>query len=309
MENIHCKINGVCVATMKRKVCLVLCIVGICALVGVVLALVVVRRNIHQPCRLQQASTKYTRRFPPYVNIPARMIGLKRHLKHRGAKTFKRLQQYHPNIQIHYGVHGEDESKKSFEQSEFHRLNLHKLPNVMFTPGEMGCCASHLQCYEEMERNNIPLMFIYEDDVLPMDTQYSVIVEKVLQAVRRRRLDIVFFGHMDPLRKDTGLVVPRWSFCMHAYAVTLHGAKKILNDVRQYGWNEPIDMTLFQEQKRHKCRSGLVNHHHVEGTLQTPVRFRGKRTPNKRSYGCVAQDNDMGTTIKNADKILTWKAW
>ena len=150
-------------------------------------------------------------------------------------------------------------------------------------------------------------MFIYEDDVCPVDTYYATLLDAVVHD-HMHDYDMLFFGHMDPLKGNIKkLVVPQWSYCMHAYVLTLRAATRILKDISKHSWNEPIDMELNHKQKRHKLKSGLVNQNYI-AKHYGPILFDGNPIANKRSYGCVAQDNSMMTSIKQSH-LQSWSSW
>jgi hypothetical protein len=117
-------------------------------------------------------------------------------------------------------------------------------------------------------------------------------------------------GHMEKegVDDEASILVPRWSYCMHAYALTIDAARRILDDASRHGWNEPIDITLNHHSHRTRLQSGLVNRQAVARAYGSPVTFNGAPAPNKRSYGVVCQRNELLTSIKTRE-LQPWRRW
>lgn len=277
--------------TVRRCVAFVLVLTATIMGIAAVAALVSARREA-RPRRLLLVDGDAFR-------VPAYVIGLKRHWELRGARTMRRLRRAgHVDLRPHYGTDGWADPGAD---GEFRRLNLFKRPGIMHTRGERGCSASHLRVYERMVRDDVPRAVVYEDDALPCD-DYADYLPTLLDLARP--FDLVLIGHMhpDPGRRSDALVVPGNSYAYHAYTITLAGARTVLDDARRHGWWEPIDMTAGKfADRRMRLRRGLANHR----AASRPRTFEGRRRANGRSYGFVAQDGALGTSIKEK-RIVTW---
>ena len=230
--------------------------------------------------------------------VPAFVIGLDRHWKDRGRITMRRLRDAgHTDLTRFRGT---DAFTDPDADEVFRRFKLVKRPKIMHTRGERGCSASHLRLYTHMIRHGIPRAVVYEDDAQPCD-DYAAYFPAILRLAAP--YDLVLIGHMARNPGPRGeLVVPGGSFAYHAYVISLAGARKTIRDVERHGYWEPIDMTAgkFADTRIGLTRA-LANHRAARG----PIRFGGRPRSNGRSFGFVAQDGRLGTSIKSA-KIERW---
>ncbi len=128
-------------------------------------------------------------------------------------------------------------------------------------PGELACSLSHRMLYEEMMKHHWKRVLVLEDDVLPLyDNMHNL--PAAIQELPED-WELVYFGYLKHERVTTGLKLKQffykiisamglmaWSYkmvsnllpkpfsahlkkagfhdCTHAYAVSLSGAKKLL---------------------------------------------------------------------------------
>ena len=144
--------------------------------------------------------------------------------------------------------------------------------------GEIGCSLSHMAIYEKMIKENIPQAIIFEDDIV-LKEDFLPTVNALLKKVPTE-IDIVKLGHgrakfrwwqksfditeKYEIQRMYGLVAR-----VHAYFITLDGAKKILSK------NQPIiraldDVTgdfIFGEHELYCMNPPLVDFLDVESTI------------------------------------------
>jgi glycosyl transferase, family 25 len=129
-------------------------------------------------------------------------------------------------------------------------------------PGELACSLSHRMVYEEIVKHNWTKVLILEDDVVPLHDNLTVIIntlnelpadwellylgylknETITPALRRKQFfykllsalglmkwSFIMVSNMLPRKYSTHLKKAGFHDCTHAYAVTLNGAKKLLD--------------------------------------------------------------------------------
>ena len=108
------------------------------------------------------------------------------------------------------------------------------------TKGEMGCLASHVDLWHKCIDLDSPVM-IFEDDVIVHDT----FDEQQIEAIINEGCDALYLGHKDmapesAIDLDGGLVVPGFAYLNHAYVVTPHACRVLLDGLKFWG-GIPVD--------------------------------------------------------------------
>lgn len=98
-------------------------------------------------------------------------------------------------------------------------------------PGEIGCMVSHIKIWERIVAEGLERTLILEDDFNP-NGNISLLEEP------KTDFDLAYLGR-HKLNKDANeislggsWVEPVASYCLHAYVLTLSGAKKLLNNYK-----------------------------------------------------------------------------
>jgi GR25 family glycosyltransferase involved in LPS biosynthesis len=94
------------------------------------------------------------------------------------------------------------------------------------------CCSglTHTSAWEHIVQNNIPFACIFEDDIFFHKDWHSLAPKFYEQT--DKNIDVVFFGSQGAGPRDKPMITSYPVFCIHAYMVTLEGAKKLLHAIR-----------------------------------------------------------------------------
>ena len=99
------------------------------------------------------------------------------------------------------------------------------------TPGKMGCLLSHLTVLKTIVDQEIELATIFEDDAF-FHPDWAIL-SRIYFEETPADFDVIFMGNsVDSLRAgvpNPALVLTDSCFSLHAYAVTLTGAKRLLD--------------------------------------------------------------------------------
>jgi len=101
------------------------------------------------------------------------------------------------------------------------------------TAGRKAQAASHSSLWKRIVDESIPYMTIFEDDCLPHKDLGSELGSKFWNDTPKS-FDIIYIGNaMNPsdpyIHDSSALVVPTVSFSLHAYILSLEGAKRLLS--------------------------------------------------------------------------------
>jgi GR25 family glycosyltransferase involved in LPS biosynthesis len=119
------------------------------------------------------------------------------------------------------------------------------------TPSHKGCCYSHFALWKQMITLNIPYLIIFEDDALANLELPNGLGQKFWEATPKK-FDLLYMGSMmnqsDPQLSDPDkLIVQVPTATMHAYIITLEGAKKIFDLAHQQIKNG-VPLAMFDVQ-------------------------------------------------------------
>jgi GR25 family glycosyltransferase involved in LPS biosynthesis len=135
---------------------------------------------------------------------------------------------------------------------------------IQFSPslgkGHKGCCYTHMREIKRMIDEEAPFRVFFEDDALGHLDLSNGLGQKFWDATPKD-FDMLYLGNMmnvaDPaLNSPDALVVQRPTYCMHAYMLTLKGAKHIWDLAKQInaaGENLimlDIQMVMWQTQNK-----------------------------------------------------------
>lgn len=95
--------------------------------------------------------------------------------------------------------------------------------------GEIGCTLSHLYCWQDIVRRELPTAAVLEDDVVLTDD----FLQRLLRGLAAVSgwFDLLYLGRLpqEPDRgSDTGFAVPGYSHCTYGYLLTLRAARLLL---------------------------------------------------------------------------------
>lgn len=143
---------------------------------------------------------------------------------------------------------------------------------VSFNPelgkGHKGCSYTHMAEWKKMIDEGVPYRVFFEDDALGHLDLPKGLGQKFWDATPKD-FDILYIGNMmnpnDPELNDPNKLVVRVpTYCLHAYIVTLEGAKKLfalakeMNQKLQHLAMLDIQLVLWQQQEKIKwyCWNG-----------------------------------------------------
>jgi len=99
------------------------------------------------------------------------------------------------------------------------------------TRGEIGCALTHYWVWEEIVSNQYSQVLILEDDVVLEDD----FIQKLKKIEVPKDMDFLYVGRRDCMSKEPeqevnkDIVIPKYSYGLHGYILTLEGAKKLLS--------------------------------------------------------------------------------
>jgi GR25 family glycosyltransferase involved in LPS biosynthesis len=196
--------------------------------------------------------------------------------------------------------------------------NLGVVFNSSLGKGHKGCSYSHMAQWKDMIDNNIPYRILFEDDALGHLDLPKGLGQKFWDATPKD-FDILYLGNMmnphDPELSDPNkLVVQIPTYCLHAYLITLEGAKRLFQLAKEMNaGNEPLNMldiqlVFWQQQGKIKwyCWNGTWTQKSFptfdEGLPWQA--FQDVITPQKDT-GLFWQNMRVGTTLEHPTLQLT----
>jgi GR25 family glycosyltransferase involved in LPS biosynthesis len=118
--------------------------------------------------------------------------------------------------------------------------------------GQRGCALTHVSILKKMVSENIPAVFVLEDDVVLCEN-FSHEFEKFFHD-DDLKYDIVYVGNQHDKIKTNELKINRPTFCTHAIIYTLEGAKNILKHIQEVGLYV-YDIVLIQADIKNKLKT------------------------------------------------------
>ena len=193
-------------------------------------------------------------------------------------------------------------------------------------PGHKGCSYSHMKAWKDMIDEGVPYRIFFEDDALGHLNLPKGLGQEFWDATRIRMsglpsksFDILYLGNMmnpgDPTLMDPAVkVVQLPTYCLHAYMVTLEGAKtmwKLAQAMNAAGQPlQMLDIQLVQWQLDKKIQWLCWNGTSTQKSFPTfdeglPWQaFPDVITPQKDT-GLFWQNMRVGTTLEHPTLQLT----
>jgi GR25 family glycosyltransferase involved in LPS biosynthesis len=97
-------------------------------------------------------------------------------------------------------------------------------------PGEIGCALSHLSVWKDAHEKKYEKILILEEDFLKKS---PYIFNKFIEELDKQEWDLCYLGR-NKIREDKSdvsenLVIPDYSYCLHAYLLSKSGIEKLIN--------------------------------------------------------------------------------
>ena len=108
-------------------------------------------------------------------------------------------------------------------------------------PHQIGCWQSHFQIWKKMIRENKKQLLIFEDDC-SFVVDFKEKLNESLEFIKNKNVDICFLGYSGAninIQNNFSLIRGGCPRCLHAYILTLNGAKKLVNKMEIIDF--PID--------------------------------------------------------------------
>lgn len=164
--------------------------------------------------------------------------------------------------------------------------------------GQQGCLLSHLGVWQLMMTHNIQQAVIFEDDVM-FHSEWHELAPKYFQ-MTPCEFDVLFMGTQLDFGVDTEVArVP--TYCLHAYVLTLHGAKLLYERVTRCPRGvRTIDCMLIEDMRGHVYRGDQLPFRWWvwNGLKHAEPGMLKHRHWGKRNMGLVYQDVELGTDVK-----------
>ena len=147
------------------------------------------------------------------------VINLDRHaVRYRETCAFMEKAGF-TNIQRFPAIDGFTEPPETFDK--------YKMPRSL-APGLKGCAASHLTIWQQfIDADSRPYLFVAEDDMLP-HSDFATLFPQ-FWAETPESFDMVFVGHQERNASTTAKLISVPTYCTHAYIISKHGAKKLID--------------------------------------------------------------------------------
>lgn len=134
------------------------------------------------------------------------------------------------DMQIFPGVNARNEIEINDAMSLFHGIKFDKEVII----GQIGCTLSHLKVFKHIIDNNIPISTIFEDDV-HFHPQWKEIAPNFFENTPHD-FDVIFAGNQIENPEKFPKISKAPCFCTHAYIITLQGAKRLLNSILNWDY-------------------------------------------------------------------------
>jgi len=131
------------------------------------------------------------------------------------------------NLSIFNATDGLDPSSVNESIRMFHSPRLDSIK-----PGALGCLLSHMRLLNYIIEQNIPIANIFEDDIYFHPNWNSL--SKHYYGLTPKDYEILFIGNQLYGVDELSEITKEYWYCLHAYIITLEGAKKLKNMIIQY---------------------------------------------------------------------------
>jgi len=236
------------------------------------------------------------------------MLGLKKYAFRRDYSSYKMKALGFTGLELVDALDGWEEGVNI--DNALKNLGLYLKPNLKF--GHKACTYSHIVLWKKMIDEAIPYMTIFEDDCLGhLDLPKGL--GQTFWDATPKNFDIVYLGNMmnpaDPLLNNpNAIVVQSRSYCMHAYILTLQGAKtlwRLLHETNAS--NTPLrmlDVQVADWQDERKIISYSWNGTYIQKSYPTydeglPWQAFSDVILPQKDTGLFWQNMRLGTTIQS----------
>jgi len=221
------------------------------------------------------------------LSCPAFVIHLPR-CKDRLPYVKEQLQRSgYTNITVYNAVDG---SQPSDVEEALRLFHSPKLDNIK--PGAIGCLLTHMKMLNHIIEQHIPMATIFEDDIhFHPDWNH---LSKRYYSLTPSDYEIVFIGNQLDHPTSLSEITTEYSYCTHAYMVTLEGAKKMLNTILHYNLGNGLcEIDCILKNVRDKNKSEGISQPFVlyswNGTLH-PCDLNTSSPNHCRNTGLVFQN-------------------
>ena len=234
------------------------------------------------------------------------ILGLQRYAFRREYSAYKLRQLGYTNLEYVDAFDGFE----SDVDAALNGLGIQFHPTLQ--KGHKGCSYSHMALWKKMIDEEIPYMTIFEDDCLG-HVELAKGVGQTFWDATPKEFDILYLGTMmnpdDPLLANPEVkVVQVPSYCLHAYMLTLAGAKRLWSLAKEINTaGQPLlmlDIQLVQWQLSKKLNWQCWNGTFIQKSYPTfdeglPWQaFPDIITPQKDT-GLFWQNMRLGTTLEH----------
>ncbi|XP_078515346.1 procollagen galactosyltransferase 2 [Lissotriton helveticus] len=249
------------------------------------------------------------------------MINLKRR-KDRRDRMLQSLYEQEIKVQIFDAVDG-----KALNTSQLKAMKIDMLPGYHdpysgreLTRGEIGCFLSHYYIWKEMVDRNLEQVLVIEDDVR-FENHFKRKLMKVMSDIEETQLewDLIYIGRkrMQVQRPEKAvpnvmnLVEADYSYWTLGYAISLHGAKKLLA-ADALNKMLPVDEFLPVMYNKHPVKKYMeyfeprdLKAFSTEPLLIYPTHYTGEEGYISDTETSTIWDNE--TVATDWDRAFSWK--
>lgn len=226
--------------------------------------------------------------FEQFLENGGVILSLPRH-EARFRHTKQRLEEVgFQNLRLFNAVDGFHDDLESVAQS----LGIvHPLDSRMAAlKGITGCMFSHIKIWKKVVDEQLPYLMVFEDDALPHPKFREV---AHLWWNITPDVHITFIGnqinkHNEQAKNPQNLIVRIPVFCLHAYFITLEGAKKLMELVRNEPGLKIIDIQLMDWISQGKLSFACWNGSWIS----------------EKGYEICKKDTPRDTVAKHTDMIV-----
>lgn len=253
----------------------------------------------------------------------AMIVGLKKHSFRREQSTKLLREAGFSNLEIVDGWDGYADKEATDRMMK--TLEIELPPSGKYGPpigyGHKGCTLSHVLLWKRIVDCNIPYCFIFEDDVIPHTGLKTGLGQEYwsLTLAQMADFDILYLGNMmnpaDPRIYDPSeKILKSGTYCLHAYLITLEGAKRILNEfiktTKERGFIHMVDVELYYMQCDGRVKYSCWNGKNVTKCYPTysedlPWQFFPNVILPMKDTGLFYQNFRHGTSVGQEELQLT----
>lgn len=178
---------------------------------------------------------------------------------------------------------------KAINASDAELREMYKeLPTNKISIEEIACGLSHIKIWQHIVSENLPIALILEDDIaVPNNITYQDLIQRLHDSSGASLVLLGYCGGKSPIilsndRPET--TFPGSAVCLHAYFLTLFGAKRLLKKINKWDFTKPIDWIT-----ENFCQHQLC---FLSTSIPDP-------RPNYFGHGLIFQNKNLGSDIAN----------